>query len=355
VLFTPAPVSGIEPEATVVIPPREDEAISVEAPHLSYNATQGPRLLDALRPGAFDLVYLRHALGAYAGVEAAQAAGLPLVVEFNGSEVWIARNWGAARAHMDLFLDVERTVLRAADLVVAVSEPLRAQLLDLGIAGERILVNPNGVDADRFDRRALAGRRAEIRERLGAGEDTIVVVFVGTFGPWHGAEVFARAAAFLPDDLLRRVRLVFVGDGPRRAATEAVLREGGSIERAVFTGLVPPVETPAWLAAADVAVSPHVPNGDGTEFFGSPTKLFEYMASGTAIVASRIGQIEETLRHGDTAWLVPPGDERALADAVARLARDPALRERLGASAAAEARARYTWDAHVARILERLR
>src|SRR6185295_14314659 len=173
-------------------------------------------------------VYVRHALGAYAGVEAAQAAGLPLVVEFNGSEVWIAKNWGAARSHMDVFLDAERAVLRAADLVVAVSEPLRGQLLDLGVAAERILVNSNGVDVDRFDRARLAKERADVRARLRAGDDTLVAVFVGTFGPWHGAEVFARAAALLPGEILRRLRLVFVGDGPRRAATVAILREAGA-------------------------------------------------------------------------------------------------------------------------------
>jgi glycosyltransferase involved in cell wall biosynthesis len=79
------------------------------------------------------------------------------------------------------------------------------------------------------------------------------------------------------------------------------------------------------------------------------------MAAGTAIVASRIGQIADTLRHGETACLVPPGDDRALADAIALLARDPELRGRLGASASAAAHERHGWDAHVARILERLR
>ena len=68
-----------------------------------------------------------------------------------------------------------------------------------------------------------------------------------------------------------------------------------------------------------------MPNPDGTPFFGSPTKLFEYMAMGKGIVASDLEQIGEVLEHGRTAWLVPPGDVDALADGLRRLIDDPAL------------------------------
>src|SRR5207237_125725 len=84
--------------------------------------------------------------------------------------------------------------------------------------------------------------------------------------------------------------------------------------------LVPQDDGPEHLAAADLLVSPHVTNPDGTPFFGSPTKLFEYMAMGRPIVASDLEQIGQTLEHGRTAWLVPPGDVEALADAMARRA-----------------------------------
>jgi glycosyltransferase involved in cell wall biosynthesis len=253
---------------------------------------------------------------------------------------------------MALFDEIGRRVLAAADLVVAVSEPLRKQLLDLGVGEERILINPNGVLAERFDPDSHAAARPATRAHLGAREDDVVVTFVGTFGPWHGAEVFARAALLVPEAV--RAKFVFIGDGPGRPRTEAILRDAGALDRAAFTGLVPQDETPAYLAASDVCVSPHVPNADGSTFFGSPTKLFEYMASGRAIVASRLGQIGEVLEHGRNGWLVPPGDARALADAIVLLASEPELRGRLGGAAAADAIREHTWDAHVARILERL-
>jgi glycosyltransferase involved in cell wall biosynthesis len=117
---------------------------------------------------------------------------------------------------------------------------------------------------------------------------------------------------------------------------------------------VPQAETPELLAACDLCVSPHVPNEDGSPFFGSPTKLFEYLASGRAVIASDLGQIGEVLEHDRNAWLVPPGDAVALADALVRLADDPALRRRLGDAGRDDACRRFSWTAHVERILERL-
>ena len=102
-------------------------------------------------------------------------------------------------------------------------------------------------------------------------------------------------------------------------------------------------------------VSPHVPNPDGTPFFGSPTKLFEYMAMGKGIVASNLDQIGEVLEDGKTALLTPPGDVDALASAMARLAADAALRECLGGEARRVALERHTWRAHTQRTLDRLR
>ena len=64
-------------------------------------------------------------------------------------------------------------------------------------------------------------------------------------------------------------------------------------EECLFTGLIPQEKGPQYLAVADILVAPHVPNPDGTPFFGSPTKLFEYMAMGRGIVASNLDQIGE--------------------------------------------------------------
>ena len=101
-------------------------------------------------------------------------------------------------------------------------------------------------------------------------------------------------------------------------------------------------------------LSPHIPNPDGTKFFGSPTKLFEYMGVGKDTIASELDQIGDVLKHNETAYLVPSGDVVALANAIAVVSGDELLRIKLGENARKEVVAKYTWERHVERILEKI-
>ncbi|MBI4737954.1 MAG: glycosyltransferase family 4 protein, partial [candidate division NC10 bacterium] len=234
-------------------------------------------------------------------------------------------------------------------LIVVVSKALRDQLVARGVPPERVLVNPNAVDPARYH----PGMDGEpVRRRLGlAGR--LVIGFIGTFGPWHGAEVLARAVrpvtAQLPE-----AHFLFIGSGSGMPAVQAIIAGDSVGARVTFAGLVPQEEAPAYLAACDILVSPHVGNPDGTPFFGSPTKLFEYMAMGKGIVASDLDQIGEVLSHGKTAWLVRPGDPEDLAEGILALARDPDLRRALGEAARDEVVAKHTWTAHVERLLAKM-
>jgi glycosyltransferase involved in cell wall biosynthesis len=241
----------------------------------------------------------------------------------------------------------ENASLAAAARIIVVSEIARRSLVERGIAAERIVVNPNGVDVDRF----ATGGGAEIRRELGLDDSAIVAGFVGSFGPWHGAPVLARAfagvAARVP-----HLRLLLVGDGPELGPTLEIAREAGLEDRTRLVGQVPPSAVPAYLDACDVLVAPHVPLPGGAEFFGSPTKLFEYMAAGKAIVASRLGQIGDVLQHGVTAWMVESGSVEELGNALTAVAADRKLRDELGASARRQARERHSWQLNARRVIE---
>jgi len=124
-------------------------------------------------------------------------------------------------------------------------------------------------------------------------------------------------------------------------------------EHVILAGTVPQKDTPEYLAACDILVSPHVPNPDDSPFFGSPTKLFEYMAMGKPIVASALGQIAEVLEDGRTAILVKPGNVCELAEAIIKLIRNHGIGETLGRNARKVACERHTWTAHVQKIIDR--
>jgi glycosyltransferase involved in cell wall biosynthesis len=146
-----------------------------------------------------------------------------------------------------------------------------------------------------------------------------------------------------------------IGDGGRMPDVRAAIARHGIADIVTLAGIVPQREGPRYLAACDILASPHVPNADGTPFFGSPTKLFEYMAMGKGIVASDLDQIGDVLEHGRAALMVKPGDPDALAAGLRTLVDDPARRDALGREARRLAVERHTWRAHTARIVEALK
>ncbi|MEW5705277.1 MAG: glycosyltransferase family 4 protein [Actinomycetota bacterium] len=321
-----------------------------EVPEMVYNkwlVEKASPIIERKKP---DMLYQRYSTFNYSGVLLARKYKLPFVLEYNGSEVWIAKNWGTPFKYQEVAEKIELLNLKAADLIVVVSEPLKEGLVELGIPEEKILVNPNGVDESRLHP-DIDGN--SVRQKYGL-KDNIVVGFIGTFGRWHGAEVLAKAVKPVIDEN-PNVRFLFVGDGVTMSQVREAIKEANVKDYVILTGMVPQPEGPTYLAACDILASPHVPNPDGSKFFGSPTKLFEYMAMGKGIVASDLDQIGEVLEHNRTAWLVKPGDVDSLVEGLKTLIDDNELRERLGKAAREEVVAKYTWKEHTRRIVEALK
>ncbi|MDI6691685.1 MAG: glycosyltransferase family 4 protein [Anaerosomatales bacterium] len=320
---------------------------------LAYNEHLLPRVREIVGDRQVRFVYQRYSHNNFVGLAFAAERKVPFVLEYNGSEVWMSLYWGRRLKYEALAEKIELANLHGADLVVVVSKAMRDELVERGIDPDKILVNPNGVDPEMY-RPDIDG--SAVRERYGLQGKT-VVGFIGTFGRWHGAEVlvdaYGRLLARRPD-LRESTRLLMVGDGVTMPECRAFVERHGIAENVVFTGLVPQEQGPEHLAAMDVFASPHVPNPDGSPFFGSPTKLFEYMAMGRGIVASNLDQIGEVLENGRTAWLVKPGDADDLSRGIERLVDDPALRAELGRAAREDAVAKHTWLEHTRRIIEAL-
>lgn len=294
-----------------------------------------------------DVIYQRHARFSVAGALLSRLTRKPLFLEYNGSEVYTGSHWGQRTPLLRQLRACERAALRSAAAIVVVAEASRTELIGMGVDPTRILMNPNGVDAQRF---ARGGGKA-IRRALGV-ENAELIGFVGSFGPWHGAPVLAHAFAEIA---LRRPRacLLLVGDGPQRGDVLQILGDREVADRAVLVRRVQPAQVPGYLDACDVLVSPHVDLGGGVDFFGSPTKLFEYMASGKPIVASRLGQIGEVLVDGESAILVTPGDQHELVGALERLLDDRVAAAKLGAAARRAAVQRHSWRENAARVINR--
>jgi glycosyltransferase involved in cell wall biosynthesis len=288
--------------------------------------------------GRYDMVYERYSLWSFAAMEYAARTNTSAVLEVNAplveeqAEHRILMDRPAAEA-------VAQRVFSAADALIAVSPQLAGYLNDHPATRGRVHVIPNGVNPQRFP--------ADLKPSLANPQKLFTFGFVGSMKRWHGLP--ALLAAF---DRLHRVapdtRLLIVGDGKVKQELEATLADGELAENVHFTGSVDPGQIPGLLASMDVAVAPYPPL---LNFYFSPLKVYEYMAAGRAVVASRIGMLATLVEDGVNGVLSPPGDVDALAESLLRLKADAALRQRLGAAARRTVLNNYTWDHVVRRII----
>lgn len=329
----PAGLEGVRVER-LPRPPKHDPAIRERAA-LRANATVEAALE---RRGPFDLVYERHALWSYAGMEHARRIGVPGLLEVNAPLVEEQARHRTLIDRSGAELAAARA-FRAASALLAVSDGVAEHLNRLPSARGNVHVLANGVEPERFT------PCVEREER--PSERPFTVGFVGTLKPWHGLENLVEAFGALAEK--SSARLLVVGDGPERPALEEAIGLLGVAHRTELTGAVAPAEVPGLLRRMDAAVAPYP---DLRPFYFSPLKLFEYMAAGLAVVASRVGQVSSVLAHEQTGLLCPPGDAAALSAALRRLEADPALARALGRAARARALERHTWEAVARRILD---
>ncbi len=325
-----------------------------ELPPLYFNEFFLKQAIQRIGTRQPSFIYQRYSTYNFSGIQLAKYYRVPFVLEFNGSEVWVHRHWGGhALKYEPLAKQIEMLNLKASDLVVVVSQPLKDELIAKGIDPKKVLVNPNGVDPDTYSP-DIDGTSVRQKQQL---KNKIVLGFIGTFGKWHGAEILAEAFGNLMQsfpELKKEIRLLMIGDGVTMPLVKQTLSKWNVDQDTILTGTVPQELGPLYLAACDILVAPHIPNADGSPFFGSPTKLFEYMAMGKGIVASDLNQIGEILEHNRTAWMVKPGDAASLMRGLKALIDDHSTRIRLGQAAREKVVSHHSWKEHTRKIIDSL-
>ena len=318
-------------------------------------------LIEAVRPS---YIYERLVLGNYAGAVLSQTLRIPYIVEYNGSEISMRRSFdGTGYAYEDEYIRAEDLAFKQATMINVISEEVKSTLVARGVPSTKILVNPNGADLTAYAP-PTDEERAAVRHGLGFSASEAVVGFTGTFGGWHGVDVLAEAmpkiCAANPS-----IRWLLIGDGNYKHVIDRAIAMHALGDRVRAVGRVPQAEGARLLRACDLFVSPHNSHMVDSKFFGSPTKIFEYMAMAGGIVASdleQIGQIlSPALRLADLsrpdarvaderAVLCEPGNVEEFTGAVAALASRLDVARALGRNARTAVANHYSWSCHVAHI-----
>ena len=279
---------------------------------------------DMVRAGGYDLVYERYSLFSTVIAE----CGVPGILEVNAPLIDEQRTHRVLVDEQAADAALQEQV-QAALATICVSDPVRDWVI-ARTEGMRVFTVPNGVNVHRITPQP---------ESPGAP----VVTFVGTLKPWHGVDVLLRARAQAHKDWKLRI----IGDGPMRAELDDLARSLGiDVD---FRGAVAPDAIPQHMAGTAIGVAPYPAMDTDSDQYFSPLKVYEYMAAGLPVVASRVGQLPEIM--GESAYLVPPSDPEALAEALDALVANPVERARVGSDNRRQAEREHSWTGTVDHIL----
>jgi glycosyltransferase involved in cell wall biosynthesis len=293
---------------------------------------QAVRLIRFLRRERTDVVHSHDAYTSVYGTLCARLAGVPGVIASR-------RSWYSPHLQGRI-LRANRLAYRIADRVVA-NSPSVSRLVETDgrVPASRIVTIPNFLDPQSFDPIPPADRRRMLDE-LGVPDGAFVVGIVARLSPVKDHATLLRAIASLRDQI-PSLHCVLVGDGPERAAIEALAE---SLEISDIVHLAGERTQPPNLHGLfDVSVLCST-----SEAF--PNSVLEAMAAARPVVATDVGGTPDAIRQGTTGLLVRPSDPSRLADAILRLYDEPPLRVKLGAAGCAAARAGYSADAVISQV-----
>lgn len=235
---------------------------------------------------------------------------------------------------------LSRATARRVKGLVVITHALKKCYVEAGISSSKIFVAPDGVDIEKFKVRKT---KNECRESLALPIGRDIVLYAGHLYEWKGVRVVAEAAKTLSEPLF-----IFVGG--TQEDIERFSGEYKSIENILIKGHRSYSEIPLWLTAADVLVLPNSGKEKVSQYYTSPLKLFEYMSSGTPIIASNLPSIKEVLNEHE-AVLIPPDDSRVLAETVKEVLSDKSS-FLLKAEAAQKSVEGFSWQKRAQKILQ---
>lgn len=290
------------------------------------------RLRRALSAWRADLLNAHYASGY--GTTAALSGFRPTLLSVWGSDVYDFPYESAFKGWL------LRRNLRSATALASTSVAMAAQVRRLTPERNAVAVTPFGVDTSAF---------APAAERGVAGRITIGTV--KSLATKYGLDLLLRAFSGLMHDAQVQamrcdLRLLLVGDGPQRAALEALASELGIRQCTEFIGAVAHADVPQWLNRLDIYCAP---SRHDSESFG--VAVIEASACGLPVVVSDVGGLPEVVRDGETGIVVGREDVQALQAALKRLVADAGLRRRMGEAGRARVERDYAWDNCVDRMI----
>jgi glycosyltransferase involved in cell wall biosynthesis len=269
------------------------------------------------------------------------------VVEVNGlviDELKVNNSMSFAyRVFSHLALRSEKLNYRYCDRIVSVTDKLKEELVNLYDVPEgKIFVINNGANTDLF--KPMDQER--VKAELGLEKSKKYVCFVGNLAAWQGVEFLIYASPLILEKY-PEVRFLIVGDGAMKDKLVEISSELGLLDKFIFTGRVPYEKVPMYINAADVCVVTKKPIKSGY----SPIKLYEYMACGKPIIATKTYGFE-ILEQTNAGILINPENSAEFANTVLMLLNKPELLNNMDNNGREYVNVNHSWDSVARKVLD---
>jgi glycosyltransferase involved in cell wall biosynthesis len=269
-----------------------------------YNALAYHRLSKASQDKDIKLIYERYSLFTFAGILYAKINKLPFILEVNDSALvervrplkikWLAKK-------------IEKFVFEKADGVVFISSEFQRVACNEYQNINKSIVSPNAANISHFKHDLVSNKEA--KAKLGIDEDKVVLGYTGAFVHWHGIDWFVEEIIdklkYHPD-----LVLLLVGDGVAYDAIEQLVIKHELSKQIILTGRIAHTDLSGCMSAMDFGILPD------SNTYGSPMKLFEFMAMGKAMILPDFSPITEVVEDNKTGWLFSHGDKEACIEKV---------------------------------------
>ena len=296
----------------------------------------------------YDLIYARDFHTVIISLISRFIYGKKLIFEINGiahEEQRLKGDTILNRIFVFLIKNAERVASNYSDRIVSVTPQIADYLVrHYHTNKDKIEFISNGVNTRKFypihDEKILNRKRIE----LGITVDEMVITFVGNLAPWQGVDLLIKAAPLVIEKI-KSLKFLIVGDGILRHEYEQEVKHLGLTSRIIFTGMLEYELIPLIINLSDICVLPKRSMKSGF----SPIKLYEYMACGKPILASRVEGMKLIEEEG-IGRLAEPGDVMDFSKGLIELLKDGKVRNEMGQKGLCLARNRYDWNNKVVEI-----
>lgn len=314
-----------------------------EMMEIIYNIFGFLSLKKAVKEFNPDFIYDRYITFNYSSIAIGKKFNIPVFLEVNSPLAYERDHEPDEKLFFKkLAYYFETRICNDSFKTIVVSTPLMEYLISVGVDKNKVVVMPNGVNADTFQPKE---KQEKILKLFGISQNTAVVGFSGILRPWHGIDLllsaFQKVHIQKPDTVL-----LLIGDGPIRNDIETMAEKMNISDVLKISGRLNHADISDYISVLDIAVSPRA------TFYASPMKIPEYMAQKKAVIAPDTKNIRDLIKSGITGLLFKDGDVDSLSECMMQLLDNLEMREKISNNAYQETRNRLSWNKNVCDVLD---